>query len=145
MTRRAPTKRSRALRPKARKTSAKKARARRRTRQKVYATFSLWLADQLPGNQRTIRALRRFVRKVAPNLKEAVKWGSGCWLKAETPVCYVETNPVCVRFGFLHGTALADPHGLLAGRGKHVRHVTFQRLADLDEDALAALLREAIA
>ena len=40
---------------------------------KAYATFDLYLADQLPKNQPLIRALRRFVKRVAPQLQEFVK------------------------------------------------------------------------
>jgi hypothetical protein len=37
-----------------------------------------YLADQSPKNQVVIRALRRFVKRVEPELSAAVKWGNGC-------------------------------------------------------------------
>ena len=47
---------------------------------KAYASFDTYLADRKPGHQVIIRALRRFVKKNAPSLRESVKWGNGCWL-----------------------------------------------------------------
>lgn len=43
---------------------------------KTYASFDEYLEDQSPGNQEIIRALRKFVRRTAPGLNEAVKWGN---------------------------------------------------------------------
>ena len=111
---------------------------------KAFASFDLYLADQSPRNQRLIRALRRFVKRVAPKLEESVKWGNGCWLKGKAPVSYVYSAPDYVQFGFVHGSALADPHGLLEGEGQYVRHIKVRTLKDIDEAAFRALLRQAI-
>jgi hypothetical protein len=40
-----------------------------------------------------IRTLRKFVRREAPQLEEAVKWGNGCWVKGKVPVSYVYSAP----------------------------------------------------
>ncbi len=48
-----------------------------------------------------------------------------------------------VQFGFVRGSSLEDPRGLLAGGGQYVRHVKVRRLADIDEEALGALLLQA--
>ncbi len=56
---------------------------------KSYASFDDYLADQPKRNQAIIRALRRFVKRTAPKLAEAVKWGNGCWIGAAGPVAYV--------------------------------------------------------
>ena len=113
---------------------------------KAYASFDLYLADQPAGHQRLIRALRRFVRGVAPALQESVKWGNGCWLLGKAPVAYVYAGePDYVQFGFLRGSSLADPKGLLHGNGQYVRHIKVRTLADIDEDAFSALLRQAMA
>lgn len=111
---------------------------------KAYATFDLYLADQPAKNQRLIRALRAFVRRTAPALQESVKWGNGCWLQGEIPVSYVYSDETYVQFGFIRGSALRDPGGLLEGNGQFVRHVKVRSLDDIDERAFAALLRQAI-
>jgi len=111
---------------------------------KAYASFDLYLADQPPRNQRIIRALRRFVRKTAPELVEFVKWGNGCWIKGKVPVSYVYSDTDWVQFGFVHGSRLKDPQKLLEGDGAYVRHVKVRKVADIDERAFAALLRQAV-
>jgi len=111
---------------------------------KAYATFDLYLADQSPRNQRIIRALRAFVRRTAPKLEESVKWGNGCWLMGKQPVSYVYSDETFVQFGFVHGSSLADPRGLLEGNGQYVRHVKVHDIDDIDEKAFAAFLRQAI-
>jgi hypothetical protein len=113
-------------------------------RMKAYASFDDYLADQSKANQPVIRALRKFVKRTAPALVEAVKWGNGCWVKGKIPVAYVYSAPDYVQFGFMMGSALKDPKKLLEGAGQHVRHVKVRKPADLDARAFAALLRQAI-
>jgi len=110
---------------------------------KAYATFDLYLADQAPKNRTIIRALRKFVKSVDPKLEESVKWGNGCWLKGKAPVAYVYSDKDHVQFGFIRGSSLEDPHGLLQGKGQYVRHVKVRKIADIDPRALGALLRQA--
>jgi len=110
---------------------------------KAYATFDQYLVDQPPRNQGIIRVLRRFVKRVAPQLQEAVKWGNGCWVKENAPVAYVYSARDHVQFGFFRGATLRDPQGLLQGKGKFVRHIRVVKRTDIDEDAFEALLRQA--
>ena len=110
---------------------------------KAYATFDEYLADQPAKNRTLIRALRKFVKRAAPKLEEAVKWGNGCWVKGKAPVAYVYSGQGLVQFGFFRGASLADPQRLLEGKGEYVRHVKVRAAADIDEAAFGALLRQA--
>jgi hypothetical protein len=125
---------------------------------KKYASFDDYLDDQSPKNRSIIRALRRFVKRVEPGLEESVKWGNGCWVKekvpkekmskgkmpeGKVPVSYVYSALDHVQFGFLHGSKLKDPRGLLEGNGQYVRHVKVRKLSDIDEDVFKAFLRQA--
>jgi hypothetical protein len=110
---------------------------------KPYASFDAYLKDQSPRNQTIIRALRKFVKRVAPGLSESVKWGNGCWLGARRPVAYVYSDEGYVQFGFFNGSALKDPKGLLEGAGRYVRHIKVRSASAIDERAFAALLRQA--
>ena len=110
---------------------------------KAYANFDEYLAGQAPRNQDTIRALRKFVKRVAPQLQESVKWGNGCWVQGKVPVAYVYSAPDHVQFGFFRGAALRDPSGLLKGEGKFVRHIKVRKRSDIDERAFGILLRQA--
>ena len=111
---------------------------------KAYASFEEYLAGQTPRNQAVIRALRTFVKRVAPQLQESVKWGNGCWLQGKAPVAYVYSAPDHVQFGFFGGSALKDPKRLLNGEGKFVRHIKVRKRSDIDERAFGALLRQAV-
>jgi hypothetical protein len=110
---------------------------------KAYASFDQYLAGQASRNQGVIRALRRFVKRVTPQLQESVKWGNGCWVQGKVPVAYVYSAPDHVQFGFFRGSALRDPSGLLKGEGKFVRHIKVRKRSDIDERAFGALLRQA--
>jgi len=111
---------------------------------KTYATFDEYLKDQHPKNQVIIRALRRFVKRAEPGLSEAVKWGNGCWLGNKGPVAYVYSAKDYVQFGFFHGACLKDPKGLLEGNGQYVRHTKVHAPSEIDEQAFAALLKQAV-
>jgi hypothetical protein len=112
-------------------------------RMKAYGSFDDYLVDQPPRNRAIIRALRDFVRRVAPRLTEAVKWGNGCWVGQNGPVAYVYSATGYVQFGFIRGSALNDPKGLLQGDGKYVRHIKLRAASEIDERTFAALLRQA--
>ena len=112
-------------------------------RMKAYPSFDDYLADQPPRNRTIIRALRKFVQRVAPRLEESVKWGNGCWVGGSGPVAYVYSATGYVQLGFFHGSALKDPKALLEGDGQYVRHIKVRSAAGIDEAAFAALLRQA--
>ena len=110
---------------------------------KKYASFDDYLKDQNTKNQAIIRALRQLVKRVAPGLSEAVKWGNGCWVSSNGPVAYVYSAPDHVQFGFFNGSSLKDPRRLLEGQGKYVRHTKVRNSSEIDERAFAALLKQA--
>lgn len=112
---------------------------------KAYPNFDDYLEDQSPKNQVIIRALRRFVKRVAPGLGEAVKWGNGCWVGRNGPVAYVYSDTGHVQFGFFNGSSLKDPRGLLEGKGRYVRHIKVHDRSKIDERTFAAFLRQATA
>jgi hypothetical protein len=111
---------------------------------KAYASFDDYLRAQKPKNQTIIRALRRLVKSAEPQLIEGVKWGNGCWLAGTEPVAYVYSDVACVQFGFLTGSSLTDPGGLLEGTGRYVRHIKVRTVGDIDRPAFAALLQQAV-
>jgi hypothetical protein len=110
-----------------------------------YPSFDAYLDAQAPLQQSIIRKVRALVKRSAPQLVESVKWGNGCWVDGKAPIAYVYCAPDHVQFGFMNGSALADPRGLLQGSGRFVRHVKLCRAADVVPRVLAELLREAVA
>ena len=112
---------------------------------KAYDSFNAYLRDQSAPNQKIIRALRKLVARAEPGLVEAVKYGNGCWIGEGGPVAYVYADAGFVQFGFLNGSSLKDPGGLLEGKARYVRHIKVHRPSEIDERAFAALLRQAAA
>jgi hypothetical protein len=58
---------------------------------------------------------------------------------------FTTTHANWVNLGFNFGSALPDPHGLLHGEGKLIRHVRIARATDLDASGVRELVRGAIA
>lgn len=121
-----------------RKTPAKK------VQMKAYPSFDAYLEDQPRANQAVIRALRQLVKRAAPSLEEAVKYGNGCWVQGKHPIAYVYAAADHTQFGFIAGSKLADPKGLLAGKGQYVRHVALRTTRDIAERDLVSLLEQAV-
>lgn len=48
-----------------------------------------------------------------------------------------------VNLGFFHGAALEDPHGLLVGTGKQLRHVKLRSVEDVRREGIRALIEAA--
>jgi hypothetical protein len=59
------------------------------------------------------------------------------------PMCFFMVGKYHVTFGFLRGTSLPDPAGLLHGTGKNVRHVKLHTAEDVKEPALRKLIEAA--
>ena len=56
---------------------------------------------------------------------------------------YVNVFADHVNVGFFQGTELADPHGLLEGTGKFMRHVKLRPGVEVKEAALTELINQA--
>jgi len=111
---------------------------------KAYPSFDAYLKDQPRANKTVISALRKLVKRAAPTLEEAVKYGNGCWLDGKYPIAYVYAAADYTQFGFMAGSKLSDPKGLLEGTAQYVRHVKLRTTRDIVERDLVALLQEAV-
>jgi hypothetical protein len=63
-------------------------------------------------------------------------------LEGRVPMAYIHAEPDHVQFGFYEGSSLKDPHGLLVGNGKYVRHVKVYSVKEIPRDALRAFLEQ---
>ena len=84
-----------------------------------------------------------FVEIVWPKQKIA-SFGVGP-KKMSQHYAYIAVHSAHVNLGFYRGAGLADPHGLLEGSGKNLRHVKLYDLAATRSAAISELLRQAIA
>ena len=91
--------------------------------------------------------LRALVKEADPDVVEEWKWrGVPVW-EHDGIICTGETYTKVVKMTFAHGAALADPAGLFNSslEGNTRRAIDFAEDAKIDEKALKALVRAAVA
>ena len=90
--------------------------------------------------------IRALMKEADAEIVEEWKWNVPAWSRAGL-ICTGETYKKVVKMTFARGAALQDPAGLfnssLAGNTR--RAIDFQEGAKLDEQALKALVRAAVA
>ncbi|KQO60316.1 DUF1801 domain-containing protein [Curtobacterium sp. Leaf261] len=111
------------------------------------AEIDAWIAG--PGDWRTDRmtTLRALILGVDPGIEETWKWmGSPVW-ERDGIICVGGIYQGKVKLTFHRGAALEDPTGLFNAElnGNQRRAIDFPEDAVVDEDALRALIRAAIA
>jgi hypothetical protein len=90
--------------------------------------------------------LRALVKEADPSVTEEWKWrGTPVW-SHNGMVCTGETYKAVVKMTFAKGAALPDPSGLFNSSldGNTRRAIDFHEGDPVDEEALKALLREAV-
>ncbi len=96
-----------------------------------------------PQLEKVVRGLRSLVKKVVPGTTETVNsWGLATFEKAQ-PFCSYMIGKRHVTCCFHYGTSLRDPHKLLEGTGKNLRHVKLFAVEDLKQRGLRELLLQA--
>lgn len=95
----------------------------------------------------TLARLRAIIRQAAPGAVEEWKWrGVPVWFQGGM-LCTGETYRDTVKVTFAKGARLADPAGLFNAslEGSTRRAIDFHEGDDIDEQALEALVRAAVA
>ncbi len=80
------------------------------------------------------------MRECGAGVRDVMHDGCPTACVEDAAFCYVGVFKAHVSVGFFHGAGLADPSGLLLGNGKRMRHVKVSPGADLDAQALEALV-----
>lgn len=91
--------------------------------------------------------LRALIKEADPDVAEEWKWrGTPVW-SHDGQICTGETYKDKVKMTFAKGAALKDPSGLFNSslEGNVRRAIDFHEGAKLDEEALKALIRAAVA
>lgn len=100
--------------------------------------------DALPAPQKKpLTALRALVLASDSGMVETLKWSQPCY-SLNKLVCYLQQAKSHVTLGFQQGAQLADPHGLLEGTGRMMRHLKIPLDSDINEPQVLALLACAI-
>ena len=95
----------------------------------------------------TLARLRKLIKQAIPDVTEEWKWrGVPTWYR-DGMICTGETYTSAVKMTFAKGAALEDPKGLFnSSLGGNVRRaIDFHEGENIDEEALKALLRAAVA
>jgi len=90
--------------------------------------------------------LRALIKEADPEVTEEWKWSNPVW-SHDGLICTGETYKKVVKTTFAKGASLADPSGLFNSslEGKVRRAIDFHEGDKLDEEALKALIRAAVA
>jgi len=108
------------------------------------------LADYNSGVQSIVRILRQLVVEEIPQANEIVTGHKNISYSTDAGtmkggMVYIAPFKDSVNLGFVDGIDLPDPHGLLAGTGKRLRHIKFRSTEQIDsqESQVRDLLRAA--
>ena len=107
-----------------------------------------FFASYPPGVQAISRTLRSMVRAGMPQAIELLHAsqnhiGYSHTASPRDTVCYICPMRDYVRLGFMYGGHLADPHEMLVGTGKRLRHVKIRTAQAAGDPALAQLVEAA--
>jgi hypothetical protein len=111
-------------------------------------SFDQLVTSYSPEVRTLARRSRRFIRELIPKIEETVdtsgpyvSYGFGPGYNGV--ICYMTISTTGVKLGVANGTSLPDPHRLLQGSGKNVRHVPLSKVDDLEQTGLDDLIRAA--
>jgi hypothetical protein len=102
-----------------------------------------WLAGRPPALAPMARAWFERLRRCGDDVRELMHDGLATVCVGDAPFAYVGAFTAHVDVGFFRGAALADPAGLLEGKGKRMRHVKIRPGVAFDAPALEALVEAA--
>jgi hypothetical protein len=90
--------------------------------------------------------IRTLIKEADPEVLEEWKWDVPVWSHAGL-ICTGESYKKVVKMTFAHGAAVPDPSGLFNSslEGNTRRAIDFHEGEKIDQDALKALIRAAVA
>ena len=107
-------------------------------------TFEDWLQGVEPRLRPLAAKLRRMFLEAEPDLRESIKWGNPCFEKKLRVFYLASQGDRYVTLGLWQGALLPNPHGLIEGTGKRMRHVKIKGEEELGNPAVGRIIREAV-
>lgn len=102
-----------------------------------------WLRDQPGELGRIARRWFAIMRECGTDVRDLLHDGHPTACVGDAAFAYVNAFTAHVNVGFFRGAELEDPHGLLEGSGKSMRHVKLFPGRQLDTAALTRLVEAA--
>ena len=103
--------------------------------------------DWFEAHPEVLRAIARdwfvVMRESGEDVRETLHDGFPTACIGEFAFAHVATYSAHVNVAFFRGADLDDPHGLLEGSGKYMRHVKVRPNKPIDEQALTDLIHNA--
>ena len=106
-------------------------------------TVDAYIASLETWQAEVVSSVRQIVLKTAPHAEEAIKWAQPVYSN-NGPFAYIKAFKNSVNFGFWRGVDIADTQGILEGSGEKMRHVKLSSLDDIDENAFANFIQQAV-
>ena len=105
------------------------------------------IAELADWRGETLARLRALVKEADPGVTEEWKWRGVPVFEHDGIVCTGETYKTVVKMTFARGASLDDPAGLFNSslEGNTRRAIDFREGEAIDEEALKALIRAAVA
>lgn len=112
-------------------------------------TVEEFLTPFSPTTRELAMRTRELVRSTLPGTTERVHPGRNAIIYGRSEkmadwVCYISPFKSRINLGFLRGTELPDPEGLLEGTGNLLRHVKIRTVEDIEKPAIKKLLAAAL-
>lgn len=104
-----------------------------------------WMKRQSGALQPIARHWFEVLRACGDDVRELLHDGHPTACVDDAGFAYVNAFTAHVNVGFFRGAKIADPHGLLEGTGKFMRHVKLTPDREFDATALTNLVRAASA
>lgn len=101
-----------------------------------------YLANIEPELHGLVRVVDALVRKAAPDLVASLNWGNPTYHHARN-VCSMVARRHYINLQIRGGAAISDPHGLLVGTGKSVRHFGIAAGQASNRSRVTAIVRAA--
>jgi hypothetical protein len=102
-------------------------------------------------DQRWRSTAERLVEVILAELPDAQpekKWGQLTFTRAgdwHHWICAISPTRKALKLVLHKGAMLADPHGVMAGRGRYTRAIPFREPDEIEPDVVGPILREAAA
>ena len=99
-----------------------------------------WMLDHSVELQEISKQWFGVLRACGNDIRELIHDGHPTACVGPVAFAYVSTFTAHVNVGFFRGAELDDPHGLLVGSGRRMRHVKIQPGREHDQQALKQLI-----
>jgi hypothetical protein len=92
--------------------------------------------------RRVIAPLSKMALRVAPDIREGVKWNALCYFKGDRAFVGVMPYKKYVSVIFDLGVELDDPHKVLEGKGHSMRHIKVHSFDDLEKKHVGSYIKQ---